>query len=267
MGSMNTDPQKTGENRQCVPKPLQQKTSGETGYSTIDALKADSGSSSYKLAVRYLVVLCLLFAAGNIFLTIHSVQLNSSFQSWSVSQREQVSVLSRKFNTLNLTYSSLFIKFPELNKYCPITNKTSNERTCRHCPEGWVSFGEKCYLYSSDRQDWKTSQCHCMSVGGQLVVIRSEEEQVYLWKKAKALTQGDSYWIGLHDSSNGDWQWVDNTSMAQSVQFWGYLGQRGDSGELCAQLSPGDNYKMDWYSVVCKSGLKRICERRSGSLL
>ncbi|KAJ8335023.1 hypothetical protein SKAU_G00406620 [Synaphobranchus kaupii] len=195
------------------------------------------------------------------------VQINSSFQSWSDSQREEARELSQKYSTLNLTYSSLFLKFPELDKYCPVTNKTSKERTCRGCPEGWELFGEKCFLYSDDRQDWKTSQCHCMSKGGHLVIIGSEEEQAHLWKKAKALSQGDSYWIGLHDSSSGGWQWVDNTSMADGVQFWGYLRERGDSGELCARLSPSNNYKKDWYSVVCTSALKRVCERRSGSLL
>ncbi|KAG7457714.1 hypothetical protein MATL_G00230050 [Megalops atlanticus] len=232
-----------------------------------DTQKADSGITSYRLAARYLAVLCLLLAAGSLFQTIHMVQMNNTFQTWSVSQKEQVRELERKFKALNLTYSSLFVKFPELDKYCPVTNKTSQERTCRLCPEGWEFFGGKCYLYSTDRQDWKSSRCNCMSLGGHLVVIKSEEEQVYLWKKAKALSQGDSYWLGLHDTDSGAWQWVDNTSLANSVQFWGYMQERGDSGELCAILSPGDNYKMDWYTFPCKNTLKRICERRSGTLL
>ncbi|KAJ8267754.1 hypothetical protein COCON_G00129260 [Conger conger] len=231
--------------------------------SSSETQKANPGTSSRELAVPYLAVLCLLASAGNLLQAIHFVQMNSSFQSWSDSQRKQAGELSQKYNTLNLTYSSLFLTFPELDKYCAVTNETTKERTCRHCPDGWELFGEKCYLYSADRQDWKTSQCHCMSVGGHLVVIGSEAEQVYLWKKAKALSQGDSYWIGLHESSRGRWQW----DPVFQQRFWGYLRERGDAGELCARLSPSNNYKMDWYSVVCTSALKRVCERRSGSLL
>uniref|UniRef100_A0AAZ3PJN1 Uncharacterized protein n=1 Tax=Oncorhynchus tshawytscha TaxID=74940 RepID=A0AAZ3PJN1_ONCTS len=49
---------------------------------------------------------------------------------------------------------------------------------CRPCPEGWESFGERCYLYTHDRLDWISSQYHCLSVGGNLAMVKSEEEQV-----------------------------------------------------------------------------------------
>ncbi|KAG5842899.1 hypothetical protein ANANG_G00182650 [Anguilla anguilla] len=63
-------------------------------------------------------------------------------------------------------------------------------------------FGEKCYLFSIDRQDWRTSQSPSMSVSSHRVVVKSEAEQAYPWEKAEAWSQGDSYWRGLLDSTH-----------------------------------------------------------------
>uniref|UniRef100_A0A6Q2YK26 C-type lectin domain-containing protein n=1 Tax=Esox lucius TaxID=8010 RepID=A0A6Q2YK26_ESOLU len=54
----------------------------------------------------------------------------------------------------------------------------STLKEANSCPEGWESFGEKCYLYSQDRWDWSSSQYHCLSAGGNLAMVKNEEEQV-----------------------------------------------------------------------------------------
>ncbi|KAM6974297.1 LOW QUALITY PROTEIN: uncharacterized protein LKV04_015935 [Tautogolabrus adspersus] len=62
-----------------------------------------------------------------------------------------------------------------------------------------------------DRTDWISSQYHCMTLGGAVAIVRTEEEQsagavaarVFLWKKAESLSQGDSYWLGLRSAGGG----------------------------------------------------------------
>nr|XP_046218335.1 C-type lectin domain family 1 member A-like [Oncorhynchus gorbuscha]XP_046218336.1 C-type lectin domain family 1 member A-like [Oncorhynchus gorbuscha] len=109
--------------------------------------------------------------------------------------------LTQKLNTLNNSYVLLFHKYPTLNLYSPVT--TPSERECRPCPEGWESFGERCCLHTQERQNWISSQYHCLSAGGNLAMVKSEEEQIFPWKRAKELSKGDSYWIGLKNGNPG----------------------------------------------------------------
>ncbi|KAM6959192.1 CD209 antigen-like protein C [Aplochiton taeniatus] len=195
------------------------------------------------------------------------VQITLVFQSQSTLQEVKLKNLTQKLDAMNRSYIFLFHKYPALNQYCPVANITTNERVCRPCPEGWESVRQRCYLFSQDRRDWISSQYHCTSLGGSLVMVRSEDEQVFLWNKAKGLSQGDSYWMGLRSSSlDGTWNWVDGTPMEGGHQFWEHVPEKADTKELCAHLSPGDSYKAGWYTTRCTNKLKIICERTEGSL-
>uniref|UniRef100_H2L5U8 C-type lectin domain-containing protein n=1 Tax=Oryzias latipes TaxID=8090 RepID=H2L5U8_ORYLA len=59
--------------------------------------------------------------------------------------------------------------------------KTQLERIsdlCKRCPEGWKRFGSSCYYKSTEKRDWTDSRSFCQSVGFDLVVVNSKEEQV-----------------------------------------------------------------------------------------
>ncbi|XP_035648535.1 lactose-binding lectin l-2-like [Oncorhynchus keta] len=175
--------------------------------------------------------------------------------------------LTQKLNTLNNSYVLLFHKYPTLNLYSPVT--TPSERECRPCPEGWDSFGERCCLYTQERQNWISGQYHCLSVGGNLAMVKSEEEQIFPWKRAKELSQGDSYWIGLKNGNPGGagtgW-----TTPRWKKGFWDiswyHEPEKGDTRELCARLSQGDSHRAVWYATMCKNSLKTICEKTQGTL-
>ncbi|XP_042362927.1 C-type lectin domain family 6 member A-like [Plectropomus leopardus] len=143
------------------------------------------------------------------------------------------------------------------------TNKTN--RVCSPCPVGWAPQGQKCFLFSQDRADWISSQYRCMSLGGAVAMVRTEEEQVFLWKKAQSLSQEDSYWLGLR-SGDGGWQWSDGSPVERGPGFWEREPDKKDSSELCGRLTPGDDYRRSWFTYRCSNQLRRICERRQAAL-
>ncbi|XP_040909894.1 lactose-binding lectin l-2-like [Toxotes jaculatrix] len=224
--------------------------------------------SQYRQLAHYFSLLCFLLTIVTLLLTLCLVQVTFVFQSQSTLQETKLRDLTNRLEKLNQSYHLLFSQYPALNQYCPISNTTTGERECRPCPAGWTPQGEKCFLFSQDRTDWIRSQYRCMALGGAVVAVRTEDEQLFLWKKALSLSQGDSYWLGLRSSgADGGWQWSDGSSAEKRPQFWEREPDRAaDSRELCGRLTPGDNYRKSWFTSRCSNQLRRICERRQATL-
>ncbi|XP_029920225.1 C-type lectin domain family 6 member A-like isoform X1 [Myripristis murdjan] len=215
----------------------------------------------------YFSLLCFLLTVATLFQTFYMMQITWLFQSQSALQEAAVRDLTHKLERLNQSHRRLFSQYPALNQYCTPANSTSTELQCRPCLANWTSQGERCYLFSQDRADWISSQYRCMTAGGTLVTVRTEEEQIFLWKKAQSLSQGDSYWLGLRSGTPaGGWQWSDGSPLDKGPQFWQQEPDEGDSRELCGRLSPGDRHQAAWGSSSCSSRLRSICERRQASL-
>ncbi|XP_038581422.1 C-type lectin domain family 6 member A-like isoform X2 [Micropterus salmoides] len=223
--------------------------------------------SHYRQLAHYFSLLCFLLTIITLFQTFCLVQITLMFQSQSILQETKLRDLTNRLEKLNQSYRLLFSQYPALNEYCPVSNSTTSERVCRPCQAGWTHQGEKCFLFSQDRADWISSQYHCLALGGAVATVRTEEEQVFLWKKAQSLSHGDSYWLGLR-SSGGDrgWQWSDGSPVEKGPKFWEREPDQTDSRELCGRLAPGDDYRRSWFTYRCSNLLRRICERRQATL-
>uniref|UniRef100_A0A4W5NBL6 C-type lectin domain-containing protein n=1 Tax=Hucho hucho TaxID=62062 RepID=A0A4W5NBL6_9TELE len=71
------------------------------------------------------------------------------------------------------------------------------------CPEGWLKFYCSCYYITTEQKSWNESRHDCLARKADLVIINSQEEQVFL-------TTFDQWiWIGLTDrETEGTWKWV-----------------------------------------------------------
>jgi len=71
-----------------------------------------------------------------------------------------------------------------------------------HCPQDWVLHGNSCY-YVIDTSTLKRSDARttCQNLGGDLAIIRSEDENNYILEllKKQETVQIESTWIGLTD--------------------------------------------------------------------
>ncbi|XP_062266236.1 C-type lectin domain family 4 member E-like [Platichthys flesus] len=148
--------------------------------------------------------------------------------------------------------------------------KHLSEETCPRCEDGWEPHGGKCYFFSSVKLTWNESRTRCKSMGGDLVVINSREEQRFLQSRLmkKMCKPEDEFWIGLTDSEEeGEWLWVDDTRLNASLTFWcegepNNLKGKNPDGEDCVTMWAEDKAKhlKTWIDQSCKSSLKSICE-------
>ncbi|XP_059205196.1 C-type lectin domain family 1 member A-like [Centropristis striata] len=224
--------------------------------------------SQYRELTHYFSLLCFLLVLVTLLQTLCLVQITFVFQSQTTLQETKLRDVTQALEKLNRSYHLLFSQYPALGQYCPVSNNTTGERVCSPCPAGWTPQGEKCYLFSQERADWISSQYRCMAQGGTVATVRTEEEQVFVWRKAQSLSQGDSYWLGLRSAggADGGWQWSDGSPVEKGPGFWEREPDKSDSGELCGRLTPGDDYRRSWFTYRCSNLLRRICERRKASL-
>ncbi|XP_041489040.1 C-type lectin domain family 2 member G-like isoform X3 [Microtus oregoni] len=88
------------------------------------------------------------------------------------------------------------------------TEQISRNKTYAVCPRNWIGFGNKCFNFSEDMENWPFSQNYCRALGAQLARFDNQEELNFL----KRYKGPFDHWISLHrESSHHPWMWADNT--------------------------------------------------------
>uniref|UniRef100_A0A6J0V960 Killer cell lectin-like receptor subfamily F member 1 isoform X1 n=1 Tax=Pogona vitticeps TaxID=103695 RepID=A0A6J0V960_9SAUR len=123
---------------------------------------------------------------------------------------------------------------------------------CRLCPVNWLPHKSKCYWIAKEKQSWHKSQEDCREKHAQMLVIKSQEEQSFIWKM---ISEGKKLpWLGLKTtSSGGNWSWIDgsplNDTMLQSLGIaepnsCGMLKNNQITSQACGALA-------EW---ICETG-------------
>ncbi|KAM6420955.1 C-type lectin domain family 4 member E-like [Pluvialis apricaria] len=147
---------------------------------------------------------------------------------------------------------------------CITTVPQGKERGVTCCPKGWKRYQEKCYYLSTDVMSWAESVQNCTGMGSHLVVINSEEEQVFLTNELRQ-NSGLNYYIGLTAQEVGKWQWVDQTPLNENAAFW----RRGEPSNVVVEpcvLIHTSSDSHNWIDSRCEKHY-RICEVAALSFL
>ncbi|KAL2080474.1 hypothetical protein ACEWY4_024267 [Coilia grayii] len=143
---------------------------------------------------------------------------------------------------------------------------------CTPCAELWRNHSDKCYFFSFDLMNWTESRDQCVSMGGHLVIINDQAEQIFL-----SSVTTESHWIGLSDHElEGRWLWVDNTPLTRaSPQFWferSYGRDEPDNwmsvdlfGQDCVSLGDGHIPTNVWFDEHCQKMKRYVCESVAAS--
>ncbi|XP_039608012.1 C-type lectin domain family 4 member A-like isoform X2 [Polypterus senegalus] len=185
----------------------------------------------------------------------HSGLLNDYFML----NKSQV-VLQDQYSVLNETNTKLSTRVMALIKYCPSQNLLTQGSKCSFCPDSWQLFNSKCYYFSNDKMDWNLSNYDCLSRGGHLVIIDTNDEQSFLANMNKAK---EKFWIGLtYFKDKNEFWWENNVPVDISNKFWGdnqpnqpYKQNNPSFQEYCVLLN---NEK--WHDYPCGTQANRICE-------
>ncbi|XP_062386935.1 CD209 antigen-like [Sardina pilchardus] len=178
--------------------------------------------------------------ASNTNLTRQMDQLLASYVNISM-ERDQVSSsttnLTRQMDQLLSTNEQLRARISELEK---------------RCPSGWRHVNTTCYLISSSDKSWPESRQHCKDIGGDLVIISSEEEQVFI--HGLGIFRA---WIGLM-YKQGVWEWVDSSPL--STSYWDH-NEPNPFSEQCALIDgKAGNPLFKWHDYLCRDKYSFICE-------
>ncbi|XP_045073774.1 fibronectin-like [Coregonus clupeaformis] len=121
------------------------------------------------------------------------------------------------------------------------------------CLNEWWKFGTSCYYVSSTRDTGGDGQQQCRAMGGELVVINSREEQIFIHRLKK------NVWIGA-TKINGIWEWVDDTAFKPTYWMEGEPSNLNDE-VACIEISQTASDPLkSWKVVKCTSNYW-VCEK------
>ncbi|KAK6324549.1 hypothetical protein J4Q44_G00038910, partial [Coregonus suidteri] len=121
------------------------------------------------------------------------------------------------------------------------------------CLKEWWKFGTSCYYVSSTRDSAGDGQRQCRAMGGELVVINSREEQIFIHGLKK------NVWIGAY-TNDGMWEWLVNTAFKPTYWMEGEPSNLNDE-VACIEISQTASDPLkSWKVVKCTSNYW-VCEK------
>ena len=116
---------------------------------------------------------------------------------------------------------------------------------------------------TSSASTWHNSRRFCQGLGADLVVIKSEDENRFVYDLLSNTSSTRSGWIGLYRKAHKKFYWLDDRPEEGNYQKWNDGEPSGDK-EDCVELL-GSNVitgKGKWNDIPCSNtGLVSICQR------
>ena len=116
-----------------------------------------------------------------------------------------------------------------------------NSFCVRHlgCPQDWVLHGNSCYhVIDTPTLKWSDARTTCQNLGGDLAIIRSQDENNFVRDLINQQTVQDrGAWIGLYRKADHDnkFYWIDDTPLAGQYSAWA-SGEPNDQAEKCVHI-------------------------------
>ncbi|XP_022799053.1 perlucin-like protein [Stylophora pistillata] len=122
------------------------------------------------------------------------------------------------------------------------------------CPKGWASRGKSCYLVIDIRvSKWSDARRTCQNLGGDLAVIKSADENKFIFdlvKKQKTVTTC-GVWLGLNRKADNKFYWVDGTPEAGQYSAWA-SGEPNSVSEKCGHMYGTGSRQGKWNDLPCQ---------------
>lgn len=120
----------------------------------------------------------------------------------------------------------------------------------------WLGPGDITYEFCFEPRNWADARDHCISRGGDLASIHSDEVQAAVKDAAFDLLYAN-WWIGLNDiDEEGSWAWSDGSVF--NYENWNPNEPNDSNGEDCGHLSTwGDG---GWNDLQCGNSYPQICQ-------
>ncbi|XP_064018341.1 macrophage mannose receptor 1-like [Pogoniulus pusillus] len=124
------------------------------------------------------------------------------------------------------------------------------------CPEGWVAYGDHCFMVHRDLRAWHEALSSCNESHGSLASIHSPQEHSFVLSQLgyKAV---DELWIGLNDLNTPMYfEWSDGSPVTYTKWLPGEPNPAISGQEDCVLMAGEDG---SWADSACDRKLGYIC--------
>ncbi|XP_069715635.1 macrophage mannose receptor 1-like isoform X4 [Phaenicophaeus curvirostris] len=126
------------------------------------------------------------------------------------------------------------------------------------CPEGWLPYGDHCYMIHRDSREWREALISCNKSNGNLASIHNLKEHGFILSQL-GYEDADELWIGLNDlNTQMYFEWSDGTPVTYTKWLRGEPTHSINSQEDCTIMAGKDGY---WADSACDRKLGYICRR------
>ncbi|KAK2560026.1 Ladderlectin [Acropora cervicornis] len=130
------------------------------------------------------------------------------------------------------------------------------------CPSGFMVHGESCYYVAnaSSASTWTNSRRFCQNLGAELAMIKSNDEDQFVYYLLRNTSDAQSGWIGLYRKADKKFYWLDDRPGEGNYQNWddGNPSNTGGS-EDCVHVQ-GHRYGK-WNDLTCsRTNPVAICQ-------
>ncbi|XP_078118879.1 galactose-specific lectin nattectin-like isoform X2 [Sander vitreus] len=126
------------------------------------------------------------------------------------------------------------------------------------CPPGWTQFGSRCFAFHIQTKSWPDAENFCISTGGNLASIHSDEENTFLKDFINQVSGTyKTSWIGGFDAvKEGMWMWADGSKFSYE-SFSAGQPDNFSGGENCLLMNWGG--ANSWNDGGCSTPLSFVC--------
>uniref|UniRef100_W5M913 C-type lectin domain-containing protein n=1 Tax=Lepisosteus oculatus TaxID=7918 RepID=W5M913_LEPOC len=140
-----------------------------------------------------------------------------------------------------------------------------------HCPEGWLLFGNKCFLFRGKlhgedalKANWTFARDWCRAQKGDLAVISDQYENDFV--ASYLLDIEMSVWIGFSDLHHeGKFTWCDGSQVTYTNWAGGEPNNNGEKGEHCTMMNHNSLVTGHWVDSECHLHGGFVCYMRKSS--
>ena len=124
------------------------------------------------------------------------------------------------------------------------------------CPQNWVNRGNSCYyVIDTPTLKWSDARTTCQTRGGDLAIIRSEDENNFILEllKNQKTVKREGAWLGLYRKpwAGRPFYWIDDTPLtADHYSAWA-VSEPSNPNEECVQMYAGSLYPGKWNDNQC----------------
>ncbi|CAJ1070748.1 macrophage mannose receptor 1 [Xyrichtys novacula] len=137
-----------------------------------------------------------------------------------------------------------------------------------NCPEGWLRFNNKCFMFKGKhlepKSNWSDAQSFCKEQGGTLAVIDNQYENDFVASYLRDLELPT--WIGLSDLlMENQYAWSDGVSPVLYTNWNEKEPNNAGGAEHCVAMAHHHLVTGRWNDDACHKNHSFVCSRKKSS--